>query len=176
MCVDSFNFHALDEPSSGVSSIVCDLFQISLTCRMWVTGEYLASRSPELINQRCMLETSFTYFTQTLYFNESFRSSDEWNQRASIHVCSVHHGLSVFEVLPIWPNCIQPRGRKHRLVNSVYHCIPPYLWGMVFQAFRRDGSGLATDSLCGVWGRGWTTCLLHDSPLFGSHFKMRVGM
>ena len=37
-------------------------------------------------------------------------------------------------------------------------------------------SGLATDSPCGVWGRGWTTCLLHDSPLFGSHFKMRVGM
>ena len=31
------------------------------------------------------------------------------------------------------------------------------------------------DSPCGVWGRGWTTCLLHDSPLFGSHSKMRVG-
>ena len=27
-----------------------------------------------------------------------------------------------------------------------------------------------------VWGRGWTTCLLHDSPFFGSHFKIRVGM
>ena len=27
-----------------------------------------------------------------------------------------------------------------------------------------------------VWGRGWTTCLLHDSPLFGSHFEMRLGM
>ena len=40
----------------------------------------------------------------------------------------------------------------------------------------RGVSGLATDSPCGVWGRGWTTCLLHDSPLFGSHFKMRVGM
>ena len=37
-------------------------------------------------------------------------------------------------------------------------------------------SGLATDSPCGVWGREWTTCLLHDSPLFGSHFKMRVGV
>ena len=40
----------------------------------------------------------------------------------------------------------------------------------------RGVSGLATDSPCGVWGRGWTTCLLHDSPFFGSHFKMRVGM
>ena len=29
-----------------------------------------------------------------------------------------------------------------------------------------------SDSPCGVWGCGWTTCLLHDSPLFGSHFKM----
>ena len=37
-------------------------------------------------------------------------------------------------------------------------------------------SGLATDSPCGVWGRGWATCLLHDSPLFGSWFKMGVGM
>ena len=37
-------------------------------------------------------------------------------------------------------------------------------------------SGSATDSPCGVWGRGWNTCLLHDSPLCGSHFKMRVGM
>ena len=27
----------------------------------------------------------------------------------------------------------------------------------------------------GIWSLGWTTCLLHDSPIFGSHFKMRVG-
>ena len=27
-----------------------------------------------------------------------------------------------------------------------------------------------------VWGRGWTTCLLHDSPLFGTQFKMTLGM
>ena len=42
--------------------------------------------------------------------------------------------------------------------------------------WSRGVSGLATDSPCGVWGRGWTTCLLHDSPLFASHFKMRVDM
>ena len=40
----------------------------------------------------------------------------------------------------------------------------------------RGVSRLATDSPCGVWGRGWTTYLLHAGPLFGSHFKMRVGM
>ena len=40
----------------------------------------------------------------------------------------------------------------------------------------RGVSCLATDSLCGVWGRRWSTCLLHDSLLFGSQFKMRVGM
>ena len=39
-----------------------------------------------------------------------------------------------------------------------------------------DVSGLATDSPCGVWGRGWTTCLLRDRPLFGSHFGMGVGV
>ena len=33
---------------------------------------------------------------------------------------------------------------------------------------------LATDSPCGVWCRGWTTCLLHDSPLFGSHKKWEL--
>ena len=51
---------------------------------------------------------------------------------------------------------------------------------IIFTCYTKDNqqgvSGLATDSPCGVWGRGWTTCLLHDSPLFGSHFQMRVGM
>ena len=46
----------------------------------------------------------------------------------------------------------------------------------ILRIISRGVSGLATDSPCGVWGRGWTTCLLHDRPLFGSHFKMRVGM
>ena len=46
----------------------------------------------------------------------------------------------------------------------------------ILRIISRGVSGLATDSPCGVWGRGWTTCLLHESPLFGSHFKMRVGM
>ena len=46
----------------------------------------------------------------------------------------------------------------------------------IIRIISRGVSGLATDSPCSVWGRGWTTCLLHDSPLFGSHFKMRVGM
>ena len=51
---------------------------------------------------------------------------------------------------------------------------------LIFTCYAKDNqqgcSGLATDSPRGVWGRGWTACLLHDSPLFGSHFKMRVGM
>ena len=46
----------------------------------------------------------------------------------------------------------------------------------ILRIISRGVSGLATDSPCGVWGRGWTTCLLHDIPFFGSHFKMRVGM
>ena len=54
-------------------------------------------------------------------------------------------------------------------------CHGPYLHA-ILRIISRSVSGLATDSPCGVWGRGWTTCLLHDSPLFGSHFKMRVGM
>ena len=54
-------------------------------------------------------------------------------------------------------------------------CHGPYLHA-ILRIISRGVSGLATDSPCGVWGRGWTTCLLHDSPLFGSHFKMRVGM
>ena len=54
-------------------------------------------------------------------------------------------------------------------------CHGPYLQA-ILRIISRGVSGLATDSPCGVCGRGWTTCLLHDSPLFGSHFKMRVGM
>ena len=52
-------------------------------------------------------------------------------------------------------------------------CHGPHLHA-ILRIISRGVSGLATDSPCGVWGRGWTTCLLHDSPLFGSHFKMRV--
>ena len=54
-------------------------------------------------------------------------------------------------------------------------CHGPHLHA-ILKVISRGVSCLATDSPCGVWGRGWTTCLLHDSPLFGSHFKMRVGM
>ena len=54
-------------------------------------------------------------------------------------------------------------------------CNGPHLHA-ILRIISRGVSGLATDSPCGVWGRGWTTCLLHDSPLFGSHFKMRVGI
>ena len=54
-------------------------------------------------------------------------------------------------------------------------CPGPHLHA-ILRIISRGVSGLATDSPCGVWGRGWTTCLLHDSPLFGSHFKMRVGL
>ena len=46
----------------------------------------------------------------------------------------------------------------------------------ILRIISRGVSGIATDSPCGVLGRGWTICLLHDSPLFGSHFIMRVGM
>ena len=54
-------------------------------------------------------------------------------------------------------------------------CHGPHLHA-ILRIISRGVSGLATDSPCGVWGRGRTTCLLHDCPLFGSHFKMRVGM
>ena len=54
-------------------------------------------------------------------------------------------------------------------------CHGPYLHA-ILRIISRGVSGIATDSPCGVWGRGWTTCLLHDSPPFNSHFKMRVGM
>ena len=54
-------------------------------------------------------------------------------------------------------------------------CHGPHLHA-ILRIISRGVSGLATGSPWGVWGRGWTTCLLHDSPLFGSHFKMRVGM
>ena len=42
----------------------------------------------------------------------------------------------------------------------------------ILRIISRGVSGLATDSPCGILGRGRTTCLLHDSPFFGSHFKM----
>ena len=54
-------------------------------------------------------------------------------------------------------------------------CHGPHLHAML-RIISRDVSGLAADSPCGVWGRGCTTCLLHDSPLFGWYFKLRVGM
>ena len=46
----------------------------------------------------------------------------------------------------------------------------------ILRIISRGVSGLATGSPCGVWGREWTTSLLQYSPLFGSHFKIEVGM
>ena len=41
----------------------------------------------------------------------------------------------------------------------------------------RGVPGFATASPCGVWGHGWTTCLLFDGPLSGLCFsKITVGM
>ena len=49
-------------------------------------------------------------------------------------------------------------------------CHGPHLHA-ILRIISRGVSGLATDSPCGVWGRGWTTCLLHDSPLFWLTFQ-----
>ena len=54
-------------------------------------------------------------------------------------------------------------------------CHGPHLHA-ILRIISNGVSYLATDSPCGVWGRGWTTSFLHGNPLFGSHFKMRVGM
>ena len=35
---------------------------------------------------------------------------------------------------------------------------------------------LSTDSLCGVWGRGWTTYLMYDGPLLDLGFWLSVGV
>ena len=47
----------------------------------------------------------------------------------------------------------------------------PTLQAYIQLLFRKQSC-----SPCGVLGRGWTTCLLHDSPLFGSLFNIRVGV
>ena len=49
-------------------------------------------------------------------------------------------------------------------------CHGPHLHA-ILRIISRGVSGLATDSPCGVWGRGWTTCLLDDSPLFRLTFQ-----
>ena len=49
-------------------------------------------------------------------------------------------------------------------------CHGPHLHG-ILRIISRGVSGLATDYPCGVWGRGWTTCLLHDSPLLRLTFR-----
>ena len=40
----------------------------------------------------------------------------------------------------------------------------------ILRIISRSVSGLATDSSCGVWGRGWTTCFLCDGPILGLCF------
>ena len=60
--------------------------------------------------------------------------------------------------------CFSNNGLNKLPLTSYLHAI--------LRIISRGVSCLATDSPCGVWGRGWTTCLLHYSPLFGSHFKM----
>ena len=67
--------------------------------------------------------------------------------------------------------CFCPRTLQ--IVQSVINGLNKLPWTSYLHAILRiiskGVSGLATDSPCGVWGRGWTTCLLHDSPLFSLH-------
>ena len=48
-------------------------------------------------------------------------------------------------------------------------CHGPHLHAII-RIVSRGVSGLATDSPCGIWGCGWTTCLLHDSH-FSAHIS-----
>ena len=45
-----------------------------------------------------------------------------------------------------------------------------YLQIILSRRIIRSVSGLTTYSPCGVWGRGWTTCLLCDGPILGLCF------
>ena len=83
----------------------------------------------------------------------------------------VWYAVSIFNHLP---RMFLSTGLAFRITD--WTCCHGTHLHAILRIISRGVSGLATDSPCGVWGRGWTTCLLHDSPLFGSHFKMRVGM
>ena len=54
------------------------------------------------------------------------------------------------------------------------------LFCMRFTYYNKDNQqvalGLATDSSCGVLGRGWTTFPLYDGPLLGLGFWLSVGV
>ena len=48
-----------------------------------------------------------------------------------------------------------------------FHGPPLYpIYIITFTIIGKGVSGQATDSSCGIWGRGWTTCPLCDSPLY----------
>ena len=119
-----------------------------------------------------------------LYLNELFINKDtpynlrDSNRLQQLEFRTVRYGFKSFRYygLRLW-NALPTEVKQS---DNLYHwnitsCHGPHLHAML-RIISRGVSGLATDSPCGVWGRGWTTCLLHDSPLFGSHFKMRVGM
>ena len=48
-----------------------------------------------------------------------------------------------------------------------------YLYAKL-RIINRNVSGLATDSPCNVWGRGWTTRLLFDGLPFGLHILKQL--
>ena len=70
--------------------------------------------------------------------------------------------------------CFCPRIFAFRITD--WTCYHGHHLHVILRIISRGVSGLATDSPSGVWGRGWTACLLHDSPLLGAHLKMRVSM
>ena len=93
------------------------------------------------------------------------------------YLCLLCIGFYVWDAVSSFdhlPGIVLSMGFAFRVTDWAC-CRGPHLHA-VLRMISRGVSGLAADSPCGVWGRGWTTCLLHDSPLFGSHFKMRVGV
>ena len=118
-----------------------------------------------------------------LYLNELFINKDtpynlrDSNRLQQLEFQTVRYGFKSFRYygLRLW-NALPTEVKQS---DNLYHwnitsCHGPHLHAML-RIISRGVSGLATDSPCGVWGRGWTTCLLHDSPLFGSHFKTSNG-
>ena len=114
-----------------------------------------------------------------LYLNELFINKDtpynlrDSNRLQQLEFQTVRYGFKSFRYygLKLW-NALPTEVKQS---DNLYHwnitsCHGPHLHA-ILRIISRGVSGLATDSPCGVWGRGWTTCLLHDSPLFGSHFK-----
>ena len=101
--------------------------------------------------------------------NWTLRNKLQWkfNRNSNIFIHENAFESFVCEMAAILsrPQCVNDKKRIGQVASDILL--------IRFAYYTKDNQGvpgLVTDPPCGVWGRGWTSCLLYGDPMLGLGF------